>query len=231
MKLYNDDVYLIFDKLSKDKLVVNAIITDPPYNISQKNNFHTLGNRQGIDFGEWDNGEFDMCKWVYMYSSLLDKNGCMVIFCSYRAISDIINILEEKAGMVVKDILLWEKSNPMPRNVHRRYVGGIEFAIYAVKKGGKWTFNKPADKPYLRPIFKYPISSGKERLGHPTQKSLKLMEDIISIHTNKGDIVLDPFMGSGTTGDACIQLGRKFIGIEKDNNYFQIASDRLNKYI
>ena len=92
--------------------------------------------------------------------------------------------------MDVKDILIWQKSNPMPRNINRRYVQDMEFAVWAVKKGAKWVFNKPIDKPYLRSIFMSGVVSGSEKLGHPTQKSLKVIEDIVKIHTNENDIIV-----------------------------------------
>ena len=79
----------------------------------------------------------------------------------------------------------------------------------------------------MRSFFSTAIVSGKERLGHPTQKSLKLMKELIEIHTNTNDLILDPFMGSGTTGEAALQLKRRFIGIELDNSYFKMASQRL----
>ncbi|GAA7584738.1 hypothetical protein JP0028_02320 [Helicobacter pylori] len=92
-------------------------------------------------------------------------------------------------------------------------------------------FNKPKNEKYLRPlILKSPVVSRLERVKHPTQKSLALMEKIISIHTNPNDIVLDPFMGSGTTGLACKRLERNFIGIESEKEYFQIAKKRLNLF-
>ena len=89
------------------------------------------------------------------------------------------------------------------------------------------TDNKPDDKPYLRGFFTTSLVSGSEKLGHPTQKSLKLMEDIISIHTNPGELILDPFMGSGSTGEAALKQGRCFLGIEYDQTYFNIAKKRL----
>ncbi|GAA7103112.1 hypothetical protein VN0435_04230 [Helicobacter pylori] len=161
---------------------------------------------------------------------LVNPNGCMVIFCSYRFISYIADFLEEN-GFVVKDFIQWVKNNPMPRNISRRYVQDTEFALWAVKKKAKWVFNKPKNEKYLRPlILKSPVVSGLEKVKHPTQKSLALMEKIISIHTNPNDIVLDPFMGSGTTGLACKRLKRNFIGIESEKEYFQIAKERLNLF-
>ena len=209
---------------------VNHIITDPPYNISQKNNFDTLNNpRKGVDFGVWDKN-FGLLDWIKDYAQLLDKNGSFIIFCSYRFISDIVRELEEN-DIVVKDILIWRKSNPMPRNIHRRYVQDCEFAVWGVKKGAKWVFNKPEDVPYLRSMFETSTVAGKERTAHPTQKSLKLMEDIIKIHTNEDEIILDPFMGSGTTGVAANNNNRKFIGVEHNPTYYDIAVSRINTIV
>ncbi|GAA7231816.1 site-specific DNA-methyltransferase [Helicobacter pylori] len=231
IQIYHANAFEIIKDFYQQNLKVDAIITDPPYNISVKNNFSTLksATRQGIDFGEWDKN-FKLLEWIKRYAPLVNPNGCMVIFCSYRFISYIADFLEEN-GFVVKDFIQWVKNNPMPRNINRRYVQDTEFALWAVKKKAKWVFNKPENEKYLRPlILKSPVVSGLERVKHPTQKSLALMEKIISIHTNPNDIVLDPFMGSGTTGLACKRLKRNFIGIESEKEYFQIAKKRLNLF-
>ncbi|GAA9317978.1 site-specific DNA-methyltransferase [Helicobacter pylori] len=230
IQIYHANAFEIIKDFYQQDLKVDAIITDPPYNISVKNNFSTLksAKRQGIDFGEWDKN-FKLLEWIKRYAPLVNPNGCMVIFCSYRFIY-IADFLEEN-GFVVKDFIQWVKNNPMPRNINRRYVQDTEFALWAVKKKAKWVFNKPKNEKYLRPlILKSPVVSGLEKVKHPTQKSLALMEKIISIHTNPNDIVLDPFMGSGTTGLACKRLERNFIGIESEKEYFQIAKKRLNLF-
>ena len=228
-KLYLGNAYTIIDELIKNEIKVNHIITDPPYNISHENNFNTLKcPRQGVDFGEWDKN-FDLFSWIPKYEKILDNNGSIIIFCSYRYISFIIKTMEE-SDLEVKDILVWRKTNPMPRNITRRYVQDMEFAIWGVKKGSKWVFNKDKNKPYMRSLFETSTVSGNERTKHPTQKSLQLMEDIIKIHTNENDIIIDPFMGSGTTGLACLNLNRNFIGIELDKEYFNLAIERLNNF-
>ena len=225
-KLYSGNAYTVIDKLIKENVKVNHIITDPPYNISHENNFNTLKRpRQGVDFGEWDKN-FDLFSWIPKYEKILDKNGSMIVFCSYRYISFIIRTMEE-SNIDVKDVLIWKKSNPMPRNIERRYVQDMEFAVWGVKKSAKWIFNKDKNKPYMRSMFETSTVLGNERTNHPTQKSLQLMRDIIRIHTNENDVVIDPFMGSGTTGLACIEHNRKFIGIELDKNYFSLAVERL----
>lgn len=229
-KMYCDDAYNKIHEFHKMGLVVDHIITDPPYNISQDNNFSTMksAKRKGVDFGEWDKG-FDLIGWIKDYEKILSKNGSIIIFCSYRFISKIIDALEN-SELVVKDVLEWRKSNPMPRNINRRYVQDTEFAVWAVKKGAKWIFNKPKDESYLRAQFIAPVVAGRERTEHPTQKSLSVMERLIKIHTNPDEIILDPFMGSGTTGVAALKNGRNFIGIELDNKYFDLCLDRLSVF-
>lgn len=229
-KIYNDDSYKKIDDFLQESIMVDHIITDPPYNISQDNNFATMRHpRTGIDFGEWDRGKFDLFGWIPQYAKILKPNGSMIIFCSYRYLSHVIDALEsDESGMVVKDVIVWQKSNPMPRNIDRRYVQDMEFAVWAVRKNAKWVFNKLPNRPYNRAFFTTPVVSGTERVGHPTQKSLKLMEELILIHTNKEELILDPFMGSGTTGVACVNSNRNFIGIELNEEYFRIAEKRIN---
>lgn len=225
---YLANSYYFYKELIAKKIKVDAIITDPPYNISKKNNFKTLKlPRTGVDFGNRDNN-FNVCSWIKDYVPLIKDNGSIIIFCSYLYISYLATELNNN-GFEVKDVLVRKKSNPMPRNTNRRYVQDMEFAIWAVKKNAKRTFNKDKDTPYLRSCFETSVVAGSERTIHPTQKSLKLMCDIIKIHTNKNDLILDPFMGSGTTGVAAIINGRKFIGIEVVNQYYDLSISRLKK--
>lgn len=226
-KLIHSDSLFFVKQLIKDKVKVDHIITDPPYNISKKNNFSTMSNRKGVDFGEWDK-DFDIVSWIDDYAKILKPGGTFIIFCSYLYLDKIIEQLD-KNNVLFKDVLIWKKLNPMPRNTNRRYVLDKEFAIWAVKEGSKWVFNKPPTTPYIRAEFESGIVSGKERTSHPTQKSLKVLEKIIEIHSNPGDLIIDPFMGSGTTGVATIKLKRKFIGIENDYNYFSIACKRMKE--
>jgi DNA modification methylase len=229
IKLHQGDSHKVLLEFLTDGLKFDHIITDPPYNISKSNNFATMASskRQGVDFGNWDK-EFDLVSWIGLASQLLNPGGTFIIFNSYRNFSPIIQALE-LAGLEVKDVLKWVKANPMPRNINRRYVQDTEFAIWAVSPKKPWVFNRPSDKKYLRAEFQSSTVAGRERSAHPTQKSLKLMSEIIQIHTNKGDAILDPFMGSGTTGVAANILGRNFTGIELDKNYFAIAKERIER--
>ena len=116
----------------------------------------------------------------------------------------------------------------MPRNTDRRYVNDCEFAVWAVKEGKPWTFNKPENVGYLKPeIITGIVPGGKKRL-HPTQKHLEVMEKLIEIHTNENDLIYDPFLGSGTTAIACINKKRNIIGSEIDEKYYKISLERLN---
>ena len=205
---------------------VDAIITDPPYNISRDNNFTTMG-RAGIDFGEWDK-DFDLTSWIKVAEPLLKKGGNIVIFNSWKNMTNITKSLEEN-GFEVKDLIRWKKTNAMPRNRDRRFITDYEVAVWAVKKGGKWTFNRLSDT-YEIPEIVGGLTPKSEKIegGHPTQKPIYVMKWLIERLTNEGDVVLDPFMGSGTTGVACKNLNRKFIGVELDENYYNIAYNRIN---
>lgn len=225
--MINGDAFDELERLRESGVKVDHVITDPPYNISKANNFDTMSsaNRAGVDFGEWDKG-FNLTAWIEPAAEMLRPGGSFIVFNSYRNLTPIIDALE-MVGLEVKDLIRWIKKNPMPRNIERRYVQDAEYAIWAVKPKSPWTFNKSETVPYLRAEYSTSTVSGRERTVHPTQKSLKLMVDLLSVHTNPGDVVLDPFMGSGTTGVASRTLGRRFIGIELAAEYFEISRKRV----
>lgn len=223
--LHKDNCLDIMDKMIEEGIKVDAIITDPPYMIAKKNNFHTMG-RSGIDFGEWDKN-VDLFSWLDRIPKLLNKDGSVVIFNDWKNLGDIARYCES-LGLEIKDFLRWEKSNPMPRNRDRRYITDYECAIWLVNKKAKWVFNR-LDEKYQRPKFTHGVVGGKEKTCHTTQKPVSLMEEIIKIHTNEGDVILDCFMGSGSTGVACMNTGRRFIGIELNEDYFDIAKNRIEE--
>lgn len=198
---------------------VDLVLTDPPYNIARDNNFTTMG-RAGLDFGEWDKNA-DIFSYISECFRVLNKNGSFIVFNSWRNLGSIAEYAE-KLGFVAKDMLRLEKSNPMPRNRDRRYITDYECAIWFTMPKAKWCFNR-LDQSYQRPKFLCPVDKGL----HPTQKSLKLMNELIKIHSNEGDLILDCFSGSGTTLLAAKNLNRQFIGIEKDENYYNICLERL----
>lgn len=201
---------------------IDAVITDPPYNISRGNRFASMG-RSGIDFGEWDKG-FDQVPYLNEVFRILKMGGTAVIFNSQQNVG-LLNQYADEHNLLFKDVVYWVKSNPMPRNRDRRYVTSVENAVTMVKNGEKWTFNRQRST-YENGLFKYPIVSQKERI-HPTQKPVQLMEDLVRIHSNESDVILDPFLGSGSTGVACINTKRNFIGMEVNEEYFNKAKNRI----
>lgn len=203
---------------------IDAVITDPPYNISRENHFSSMG-RSGIDFGKWDKG-FDQVSYLSEVFRVLKKGGTAVIFNSQQNVG-LLNQYADEHNLLFKDIIYWVKSNPMPRNRDRRYVTSVENAVTIVKKGEKWIFNRQRST-YENGLFKYPIVSPKERI-HPTQKPVQLMEDLVRIHSNENDTILDPFLGSGSTGVACVNTGRNFTGMELDEGCFNKAKDRIEQ--
>lgn len=207
---------------------IDLILTDIPYNVSRDNNFKTMkdrSGRNGIDFGEWDKG-FDEQS-LKLLERVLKKGGSLILFHAFEQYETIRSILD---GLEVKDKIIWQKTNPMPRNRDRRWISDIEIASWFVKKGEKWTFNRQDDK-YESSVLRFPAESGGGfKRYHPTQKNLKLIEYILKIHSNENDLVLDPFMGSGTTAIACINNNRNYIGFEINQEYHKVANDRLLTY-
>ena len=202
---------------------IDLLLTDPPYNISKNNNFKTM-KRSGIDFGGWDH-KFDLISWLSGISRIMNDGSSIIIFNDWRNLGILDKKLESE-GFIGKDIFRWIKSNPMPRNRDRRYITDFEFALVATSKKGKWVFNR-LNSTYERPEFTCPSVSGNKRF-HPTQKPVSLMKHLIFRHSNVNQTVLDPFMGSGSTGVACVNTNRNFIGMELDPKYFKIAKERIN---
>ena len=224
--IYNGDCLEVLKEIESNS--IDLVLTDPPYNIAKDNNFHTMKGRKGIDFGEWDKG-FDLFSYIDEIPRILKKDGSVIIFNDWKNIGEIAKYCES-VGLEIKDMLRWVKSNPMPRNRDRRYITDYEVGVWCVNKGAKWTFNRQNDK-YQIPEFRGSLTPQGERTEHTTQKPLYLMEELLKIHSNEGDVVIDMFGGSGTTGDACMNLNRKFIMIEKEEKYFSIIKKRIEEKV
>lgn len=204
---------------------IDLILTDIPFMISRKSSFDTMKNRRyrrSLEFGEWDKA-FDEQMLCHLQRKL-KKGGSLVTFHSMEQYTILQNVFTE---LIFKDKMVWEKTNPMPRNRDRRYVSNIEIASWFVKPGNKWTFHRQ-NASYDGCVMKYPSESGGGfKRYHPCQKSQGVLVELLKRHSNDGDVVFDPFMGSGSTGVACITTGRNFIGIEKDEKYFETAERRI----
>lgn len=222
----NCDYVDLVKEMKEKNIKVDLLFTDPPYCVSRdyQLGFSNMG-RAGMNYGKWDYN-FDQKKWIGDVADLVKNGGSIIIFNDWKNFSYLVEELE-KNGFLIKDLLRWEKTNPMPRNVNSRYLSDCEFAVWAVKGKGKWTFNKPNDVPFLKPLYRSGVVLGGKKRIHPTQKSLQVIEEIIKVHSNEGDLIFDPFSGSGTTALGCINLKRNFIGCEIDKTYFERAKERL----
>lgn len=220
-KIHNLDAIEFINNLEDES--IDLVLTDPPYNISQKNGFKELKGRAGLDFGEWDI-DFDLTQWIEKIAPKVKKGGSLIFFNSWLNIAQMAKVAEEN-DFIAKDVIRWIKSNPMPRNRDRRYVVDYEFAIWMVKKGDKWTFNRLNDT-YDRPELYYSTPTGKRRI-HPTQKPYVMLKELIERHTNENDLVVDPFAGSGSTAVACIHSNRQYLINDGDSK----MSKRSEKWI
>lgn len=197
---------------------IDLILTDPPYGISQELN--CKGQRLGttaklnFNFGEWD--QFNK-EWFKI--AVKKTSGWMISFCAKKDIGFYWDILE-KSDFKAIDVIVWQKPDPIPLNGKTKMLNAWEAAIIGKKAGAYFSGRCQHN------IFKYQAPKGKSRV-HPTQKPVGLMKELITLTTKKGDLVLDPFMGSGTTAIACIATGRNFIGFEIDKKYYKQSLDRI----
>ena len=169
------------------------------------------------NYGDWDNNfTMDVLdQFIGEYYNKLVKGGTMIIFFDIWKITDLKNIMEKHNFKQIR-FIEWIKTNPQPRNSTVNYLTNCrEIALLGVK-GGKPTFNSKYDNG----IYEYPLQGGRHRF-HPTQKSIKLFEELIKKHSNENDTVLDTFLGGGTTAIACKNTKRKFKGCEVSNEYFE----------
>ena len=210
---------------------VDAVITDPPYGILKNMKPVFRPNKSPIirSIG-WDNYTDEE-----FYNLMFNLARSTQLLCSNKATSLIFCALDYsyllKHAYMNNDwhfrtINVWHKNNPAPvahANKPQQATEGIAFATIGTDN----TFNVD-NRGLCHNVFNYPIVHHTHR-SHPTQKPIPLMEELILRHTNPDDVVLDPFMGVGSTGIACIQTGRNFIGIEIDKDYFAIAEKRITE--
>jgi site-specific DNA-methyltransferase (adenine-specific) len=220
LELYNNDCIKIMDELIYRGVKVDLVVTDPPYQMNYKTNYRKNKEHEFCSPIKNDNNEQlikDFIKKTYL---LLNDNKAFYCFCNPNKI-DLFKKEIEKNNFKIKNIIVWKKNNWTAGDLKASYAKRYEFIILA-NKGRSIIKGKR-----ITDIWEFDRVAGKKQI-HQNQKPLKLIEQIINKHSEENDLVLDPFMGSGTTGVACKNLNRNFIGIELDNNYFNIASDRIN---
>ena len=210
---------------------VNLILTDPPYAImTNKQSVWRSGMKPINRFEEWDNmTNAQYYRLMYEFGKetfrLATKTATIYIFCACE-IFMLVRMALEKAGWYYRMPNYWHKTNPAPVWNGRRPQASVETICMATRtKKNTWNVQNGG---LCHNLFEYPIVSSSIRI-HPSQKPVNLMGELILRSSNPGDTVLDPFMGSASTGVAALQNGRKFIGIEKNDDYFASAKKRLGE--
>ena len=212
-KIYNSDGIRGMKKIPDNS--IDLLITDPPYHISRQLNCkgQRLGKTAKLDFdyGDWDHDNANNNYTNWADTALKKVKGWAIVFCAKQNI-DAYWLIFEKHEFKGIDALVWQKPDPVPLNGKTKMLNAWESAVFGKRAGaffgGYCTHN----------IFKYQAPKGKSRV-HPTQKPLGLFKELIDLTTREGDVVLDPFIGSGTTGVACRQMNRRYIGFETDKGY------------
>ena len=226
---------------------VDMIFADPPYNLQLGGDlFRPEGSRVDAVDDEWDKFEslttYDNFTrdWLEQARRILKDNGTIWVIGSYHNIYRVGSLLQDADFWILNDIV-WRKTNPMPNFRGTRFTNAHETLLWCAKdEKARYTFNYRAmkalnDDLQMRSDWLLPICSGGERVkgdgggkAHPTQKPEALLYRILLACTKPGDVVLDPFFGTGTTGAVARRLGRSWIGIERESSYVKVAKTRIN---
>jgi modification methylase len=225
---------------------VDMVFADPPYNLQLENELLRPNNSvvDGVDEA-WDRfdgfADYDRFSeaWLTAARRALKDDGTLWVIGSYHNIYRVGARLQDLGFWILNDVV-WRKTNPMPNFRGRRFTNAHETLIWCAKdKAARYTFNYAAMKALneelqMRSDWLIPICSGGERLkdgdgrkAHPTQKPEALLHRVVLAATKPGDVVLDPFFGTGTTGAVAKRLGRRFIGIEREQEYAALAKARI----
>ena len=231
--LINDDCFNALKNIPDNS--VDLILTDPPYNIAP----YSTGNikfdwRSDInnDVAEWDLEPLKPEFLVDEFKRILKPKGNIFIFCSYNIIGDYHRVFDPEFDTF--QFMVWHKTNPVPNFRKSSFLNSCELIVSCWNKGHTWNFTTQKE---MHNFVESGICMGSERIKdkdgknlHPTQKPMAVLEKIIKIASNEGDVVLDCFNGVGSTGEAALKLNRKYIGIELEKEYFEATKKRLQKF-
>ena len=234
-KVYNQDCLKTMSAIGKEK--ADLILTDPPYNLglfmknrdtninAMRSNHFAGSGWDDLDFSEWKDY---MLKFFLSANKVLKKKGNLIIFMSLIKVETVID-LANKANLYYKTTGIWHKTNPMPRNMNLHFVNSTEAWLHFTSKSKTGIFNN--NNKILHDFLETSnIKKSEKKEGtHPTQKPLEILSFFIKTLSNKNGLVIDPFMGSGSTGVAALSNNRKFIGGEIKKKYFNISKKRLKK--
>lgn len=215
--LYCGDCLEIMQAMQSSDVRFNAVITDPPYGIKYQSNMRKASEQ----FEKIENDEeINSDEWIGDIKSVMTTDSALFMFTRWD-VEHIWRATIENAGLNVKSQVIWYKPGGGMGDLYAQYAPDHENAIFAIQ--GKWKF------PAMRPNSVYTFSHDPAvSYVHPSQKPVPLMERVVLDITRKSDLVLDPFMGSGTTGIACIKHGRGFVGVELNEKYFNSAVKRIS---
>lgn len=242
MVIYNENALTVMRRIldRHPNGCFDMIFSDPPYFLSNDGFTCQSGQMVSVNKGNWDKSkglgndlEFYE-EWLSLCYALLKPNGTIWVCGTYHNIY-LIGYLMQTIGYHILNNITWEKPNPPPNLSCRFFTHSTETLLWAKKdKKAKHTFNYATMKAQnggkqMKSVWQIaPPSKEEKRFGkHPTQKPLALVERCVQAASNIGDLVFDPFMGSGTTGVAALRNGRKFCGCEMEKEYFDLASERL----
>jgi modification methylase len=225
---------------------IDMVFADPPYNLQLGGDlFRPEGGRVDAVDNDWD--KFDTFaaydkftkEWLAEARRILKPNGSIWVIGSYHNIFRVGTAIQDEGFWILNDIV-WRKANPMPNFKGTRFTNAHETLIWASKsEDARYTFNYRAmktlnDELQMRSDWTFPICGGPERLkrngtkAHPTQKPEALLYRVLLACTKPGDVVLDPFFGTGTTGAVAKRLKRHWIGIEREDVYIDVAQERID---
>src|SRR5215204_420807 len=230
---------------------VDLVFADPPYNLQLESALlrpdHSLVDAVDDDwdkFASFSHYDDFTRAWLLACRRVMKKNATLWVIGSYHNIFRVGSALQDLGFWILNDVV-WRKANPMPNFKGTRFTNAHETLIWAAKGRGsrRYTFNYDAmkmanDELQMRSDWTLPLCTGEERLkdetgskAHPTQKPEALLHRVILASTKPGDVILDPFFGTGTTGAVARKLGRRFIGIEREAEYAQVAEQRIAKVV
>lgn len=232
----------VFDTLSKiKKESIDMVFSDPPYFLSNDGISCQGGKMVSVNKGDWDKAdsleekhEFNR-KWIRECKRVLKPNGTIWISGTLHNIYSIGMALEQE-GFKIMNNITWKKTNPPPNLSCKYFTHSTETVLWAKKEDGKHYFNYELMKELNggkqhKDVWEGSLTKPSEKTEgkHPTQKPLYLLEKIVLASTKEGDLVLDPFCGSSTTGVACKKLNREYIGIDNNKEFINLSKKRLEK--
>lgn len=238
-KIICDDCLNILKEIPDES--IDLIVTDPPYNVSNKGKFEIKEKQYKRICEEWDVFTKEeylkfTIQWLKECNRVLKNGGAIYVTGAFHNIFDTFIIMRDEINFTFRNFITWFKPNAMPIKFAKNigcFAYSCEYICY-FSKGKVKTFNYDLLKEInggkqMRDIIQLSISQNK-KIKHPSKKPLELIELFIKASSNEGDVVLDPFIGSGTTAVACKKLNRNYIGIEKNENYYQIANERIENF-